>query len=619
MLQPGGTSTHPDLDLFADAFVQSCKVGHTALVFLLLECGVNVNCGRGRGLIAAAKEGRSEVVEVLLEAGADIGLCLEGTDVDAVVKRQGTGVSKADFEHIRQLLWANWSGGSEEEEEDSEKDRWDTEGKSTDQSKSDSEEEKEDEEECADEEEEEAGAETQEEQEKEGLHQNQLSAPTQEFVPVESDTFDTGPNKKSVSRGKGRDDRTTQTHSDVVLDFDAWMEESIPDEVPSLEVSSVRTRKKKAVDYRRAEKPIHLSGRAQGNFLADTWTEDDVTPLTAALHKELTTLVRRLQPSEEEERIRRETFRRYQTLIPSLLSSEYSVNLFGSSATQMCLAGGDLDITVISSGDIRKEKTLKWIPRRAPKELYTVAESLRRIGSSLVEDVQVIPAKVPIIKFVDVASGLNVDMSFGGVDALRAVETVRALNAEFPQLRPIVLFLKTYLQNRQLYGVPSGGLGGYALVVWVAAYLRAQKRLSRKLLSSESQPTPDPGGDPWVTSPSLLGNGSLGNLLLQYLFVFGKQSLEIRSCKLSLSQTHAVAIDFVFGGSCQRGPTVVVADPLRSSNNLVVGSWRMPEILKSLGEAYDSILEAWSERRLTLGNERRESEWPLLKQPLLLK
>ncbi|KAJ3089128.1 hypothetical protein HK102_007139 [Quaeritorhiza haematococci] len=85
---------------------------------LLLASGVNVDCGRGQGLIAAAKEGRSEVVELLLKAGADVGL-LKGMDVDEVL-RQGAGDLKADYEHIRNVLWGDWSGGSETDEEDEE-------------------------------------------------------------------------------------------------------------------------------------------------------------------------------------------------------------------------------------------------------------------------------------------------------------------------------------------------------------------------------------------------------------------------------------------------------------------------------------------------------------------
>ncbi|KAJ3086548.1 hypothetical protein HK102_012947 [Quaeritorhiza haematococci] len=69
------TATTTDLDLFADAFIQSCKVGHAALVYVLINSGVNVNCGRGQGLVAATKYRRSDVVEVLVKAGAEIG-CL---------------------------------------------------------------------------------------------------------------------------------------------------------------------------------------------------------------------------------------------------------------------------------------------------------------------------------------------------------------------------------------------------------------------------------------------------------------------------------------------------------------------------------------------------------------
>lgn len=59
-------------------------------------------------------------------------------------------------------------------------------------------------------------------------------------------------------------------------------------------------------------------------------------------------------------------------------------------------------------------------------------------------------AKVPIIKFEDVSSGINFDISFDAANGPQAAENVKALIERLPPMRPLILVLKVFLQQREL-------------------------------------------------------------------------------------------------------------------------------------------------------------------------
>ncbi len=59
-------------------------------------------------------------------------------------------------------------------------------------------------------------------------------------------------------------------------------------------------------------------------------------------------------------------------------------------------------------------------------------------------------AKVPIIKFQDIQSGVNFDISFDAANGPEAAEYVRALMQKLPPMRPLLLILKVFLHQREL-------------------------------------------------------------------------------------------------------------------------------------------------------------------------
>ena len=59
-------------------------------------------------------------------------------------------------------------------------------------------------------------------------------------------------------------------------------------------------------------------------------------------------------------------------------------------------------------------------------------------------------AKVPIIKFEEVPSNLNFDVSFEVANGPQSAELVRGMVARLPAIRPMLLVLKIFLQQRDM-------------------------------------------------------------------------------------------------------------------------------------------------------------------------
>ena len=67
-------------------------------------------------------------------------------------------------------------------------------------------------------------------------------------------------------------------------------------------------------------------------------------------------------------------------------------------------------------------------------------------------------AKVPIIKFQEIVSGLNFDVSFNAANGPQAAEYVQDLMQQLPPMRSLILVLKVFLHQRELNEVGTNGL-----------------------------------------------------------------------------------------------------------------------------------------------------------------
>lgn len=83
--------------------------------------------------------------------------------------------------------------------------------------------------------------------------------------------------------------------------------------------------------------------------------------------------------------------------------------------------------------------------------------------------------KVPIIKYTDQYTNFKVDLSFnitGGIDSAQLVKKFMTFDDIGDSVSMMMLVFKQFLAQRHLNEVFTGGLGSYALVVMIVAFLR---------------------------------------------------------------------------------------------------------------------------------------------------
>ncbi|BDA44734.1 Terminal nucleotidyltransferase 4B [Coccomyxa sp. Obi] len=351
----------------------------------------------------------------------------------------------------------------------------------------------------------------------------------------------------SAAAPVGEDCEVAQTAEDNLQDeFIGFTDEPVGEEED--EVSARPGGSPKA-----AEEPS-TSGRSE---LPWTRASHRIRSATIRLHNELVEFCRFLAPSSSELEARKAALARVTEAVQSIWPSA-TVQVFGSFVTGLYLPSSDMDIVVMDSkcGEIRPA-------------LKAVATALVR--RNMAKNIQIIAkAKVPIIKFEDTQSGINFDISFDAANGPEAAEYVRALMQKLPPMRPLVLILKVFLHQRELNEVYQGGIGSYALLVMVAAFLLLHPSRG------------GPGGDVDLEA-------NLGVLLMDFLRLYGR-SLNTIDVGVSCRK-----------GGCyfpkrsrgmlqpERPYMLAVEDPKDPSNDLGKGSYNIQKVRSAFDFAYQQL------------------------------
>lgn len=180
---------------------------------------------------------------------------------------------------------------------------------------------------------------------------------------------------------------------------------------------------------------------------------------SVALHFEILEFVRFVSPTQLEIQARKEMFMTIET-IAKRLWADCTVESFGSYATGLALPSSDVDICIMNT------------PEGGSKdEFEALAEAVRNI-SEFAKRVQVVNAKVPIVKVISRRTNMNCDVSIGVNDGVKNVPRIKKLVEQYPALRPLLLVVKCFLQQQQLNEVYSGGLGSYTSLLLVVSHLQ---------------------------------------------------------------------------------------------------------------------------------------------------
>ena len=110
--------------------------------------------------------------------------------------------------------------------------------------------------------------------------------------------------------------------------------------------------------------------------------------------------------------------------------------------------------------------------------LHALANTLKRAG--ITDKVTIIAkAKVPIVKFVTTHGYFPVDISVNQENGVEVGRVVSGFLSEMPALRALVFIAKSFLSQRSMNEVFSGGLGSYSIVCLAVSFLQMHPKIRR--------------------------------------------------------------------------------------------------------------------------------------------
>lgn len=147
---------------------------------------------------------------------------------------------------------------------------------------------------------------------------------------------------------------------------------------------------------------------------------------------------------------------------------------FGSFPAGLYLPTADMDLVYVSDRHYNGgEAVVDMSGRNANKSLlYKAARRLKDTKLAANGHAQVIPARVPIIKFEDALTGLQVDISFENLSGVQAQATFAQWKQQYPDMIYMVALMKQFLVMHGLNEVHTGGIGGYSIICLIVSYIQ---------------------------------------------------------------------------------------------------------------------------------------------------
>jgi len=151
-----------------------------------------------------------------------------------------------------------------------------------------------------------------------------------------------------------------------------------------------------------------------------------------------------------------------------------TTHIFGSTLNGFAGAESDMDVCLF----IDRSDYTDMSPKRAQQcdvaLLANVRKLLRRFcGNYLSANIELIPAKVPILKFYDRYGKIEVDMSCNNPTCVRNTNLLFAYSQLDWRVRPLVLAIKTWAKNKGINEAKNATMSSYLLSLMVIHFLQA--------------------------------------------------------------------------------------------------------------------------------------------------
>ncbi|BAM83490.1 hypothetical protein, conserved [Cyanidioschyzon merolae strain 10D] len=154
------------------------------------------------------------------------------------------------------------------------------------------------------------------------------------------------------------------------------------------------------------------------------------------------------------------------------------VDVYGSTATGVLLKGGDLDVNFVAP-----MAPLEVLRAQYQDEEYSIDDFRRDVVGDLGRllrrrrhefvNVQIITqTRVPLVKFHDLRSDIEVDVQVNNDFVVRNTALLRAYVRLDPRVRPLAIFIKRWAVARDLNEPFAGTLSSYAYLMLLIQYLQ---------------------------------------------------------------------------------------------------------------------------------------------------
>ncbi|KAH8202053.1 hypothetical protein TruAng_003808 [Truncatella angustata] len=304
----------------------------------------------------------------------------------------------------------------------------------------------------------------------------------------------------------------------------------------------------------------------RGDEEACPWAVNDHSSepnMGVRLHKELVDFFQYVRPRDFEEKIR-------QGLVRTLAShvkrwqKNANVKAFGSFMSGLYLPTADMDIVICSDQYMNGG----YGTLSTKSSLFKLRGYLCKQGIPHGNDVEIISgAKVPLVKYIDEATGLRVDISFENLTGITAIDTFMAWKKQYPAMPTLVAIVKHYLCMRGLNEPVNGGIGGFSVICMVVNLLNNW---------------------PEVQSGTLIPEHHLGEALMRFFRLYGME-FDYETTAISMDPPRFIPKHSVSNIIYRNMDRLSIIDPNNPENDIAGGSANFPMIRKSFKSAYDVL------------------------------
>ena len=247
----------------------------------------------------------------------------------------------------------------------------------------------------------------------------------------------------------------------------------------------------------------------------------------------------------------------YDTLVKNVQISvdksipDYSVNLYGSHATNLCLPWSDLDVVLIKKGNHENINNINLEDDNS-KFLSKLYEYIR--NEPWVKECKLIgKASVPIIKLIAIEKYNNMSIDISIQDekhfGLKCVDLVKSFLKEYQSLKPLVLAIKNILKQANLNDPYRGGISSYGIILMIVYFFQKQKSSGIDISPGEN-------------------NSNLGKLFfefIQFYAIFFEPNKEIICLNNGINNKMFNEFDFP---NITHNLELIIIDPLNRFNNV---------------------------------------------------